>query len=84
MSYMFSECAELISFKNISKLYRNNANDIKYMFYGCKSLLSFPDFSKWNKIEINEMNKIISNKKELSFLYDKNIIKNKMFFIFVC
>jgi len=38
MSYMFYECASLLSIVNFSKWKTNNINNASYMFYGCSSL----------------------------------------------
>ena len=47
------------------------------MFYGCKSLLSLPDISKWKTKNVTGINELFSNTKELSLLYNNNIIKKK-------
>ena len=45
MSYMFYECASLLSIVNFSKRKPNNVNNTSYMFYGCSSLNDLPDIS---------------------------------------
>jgi surface protein len=45
MSYMFYECASLLSIVNFSKRKPNNVNNTSYMFYGCSSLNDLSDIS---------------------------------------
>ena len=45
MSYMFYECASLLSIVNFSKWKTNNINNTSYMFYGCSSLIDLSNIS---------------------------------------
>ena len=47
ISKMFSECEELYSFPELSKLDIENVKDISELFTNCK-LINLPDISKWN------------------------------------
>ena len=58
MSYMFYECASLLSIINFSKWKTKNVNNTSYMFYGCSSLNNLPDISTLitdNVIDISYM-----------------------------
>ena len=68
MSYMFYNCASLISLSintlNISYLQMYIINMIS-MFYNCKSLKSLPDISKWNTSNVELMNNMFYKCTEL-------------------
>lgn len=66
VSYMFSECFNLISIIGIEDFISNSINDISHMFNRCSSLLSL-NISNWNT----------SNVKDLSyFCYNCSSLEN--------
>ena len=69
MSYMFSECKQLLSL-DISEWNTNNVTDMSYMFNGCSKLSSLPDLSKWNTSDVTDMSYMFSGCKKLSSLPD--------------
>ena len=70
MSYMFSNCSNLSSLPDISKLNTNNVTDMSYMFSDCSNLLSLPDISKWNTDNVTYMKNMFSDCSNLSSLPD--------------
>ena len=60
ISYMFSECEDLVSFENISKMDTSSVINMSGVFSQCKSLTSFSGISKWDTSNVKKMNNMFS------------------------
>ena len=86
MSYMFYECASLLSIVNVSKWKTNNINNISYMFYGCSSLIDLSGISSLITDKIIDISYMFFGCISLESLPDINKwnlknIKNKEYFL---
>ena len=86
LSYMFYNCINLLSFKDISNLDTSNVRDMSNIFSGFIAIERIPDISKWEKNNLIDMSGIFSDCISLKNLPDiskwnlKNDTKiNKMF-----
>ena len=70
LSFMFSECSNLIEIKNLSDLKTENVSDMKSMFSQCSNLSSIPDISNWNTSNVKNMSSIFYKCSNLLALPD--------------
>ena len=70
MSYMFSECNDLLSLSLILYWNTKHFTDISHMFYNCTSLISLSDLSLWNTINVTKMNHLFYGCKSLLSIPD--------------
>ena len=70
MSKMFSDCKDLNSISDLSKLNTNNVYNMSSMFEYCESLKSIPDISNWNTSNVCDMNGMFSGCGSLKSIPD--------------
>ena len=70
LSYMFSDCRELISIKDFSKLNTYKVKNMSHLFFFCKSLTSIPDISHWNTSAVTDFSYMFSNCQLITSLPD--------------
>ena len=70
LSYMFSECLNLLELPDISKLDMNFVDNMECMFSECSKLLSLPDISKWNTNNVTNMKAMFEKCSSLTTLPD--------------
>ena len=70
MSYMFKDCASLIS-TDLPK--SHHTIDMSYMFYGCESLKSLPDISLWDTSKVISMSNMFNGCESLESLPDLSL-----------
>ena len=58
MSFLFSDCTNLISIPDISNWDLSNLINMSELFYNCYSLISLPDISKWDTSNVIEISPI--------------------------
>ena len=55
MSYMFSDCRNLLSIKELSKINTSSIINMKYLFYNCVQLNDLPPILNWNTSKVTDM-----------------------------
>jgi len=79
MSYMFYECASLISYKEISKLNTSFVQDMSYLFCNCKYLEEIKDISDWDTSNVKNISCIFCHIYSLIKLCDIGNCNTKSF-----
>ena len=70
ISYMFSDCNNLIEINDILNWKTDNIINMSGLFCNCDSLKELPDISRWNTINVKFMNNIFMKCKSLKSLPD--------------
>ena len=70
MSYMFYNCLNLISFRDLENWNTSNVVDINSIFFNCTMLTHLPDISKWDISSVINMSSMFYNCSFLQTLPD--------------